>query len=114
MPNRNVLYINGSESCFRFEDGTPPVCNAERQLGHFCRKCRREAEWAEDIFRSETPRARRLLLQREHRNLQLVKTFADLELRAETSATEAWRAAVAAKMAEWNQLREMLQQDHQQ
>ena len=96
----NIVEANGTDRCFRFRNGTPPVCEAEGQFGHLCRPCRREGRLAEAIFRSETPRARRLLLRREQQNLRMVHTLTTLEQQAVMSKTEAWRAAVAAKTSE--------------
>ena len=71
---------------------------------------------AEAIFRSETPRARRLLLRREQQNLRMVHTLTALEQQAVMSKTEAWHVAVAAKTSERDLLLEWrcLDEEHQE
>ena len=115
MQARNNME-NGTDRCFRFRDGTPPVCGAEDQLGRLCRPCRQESRLAEAMFRNETARARRLLLRRENRNLRMVNTLQTSEHQAVMSETEAWRAAVAAKMSERNLLlaQQRLDEQHQE
>ena len=115
MQARNNME-NGTDRCFRFRDGTPPVCGVEDQLGRLCRPCRQESRLAEAMSHDETPRARRLLLRRENRNLRMVNTLHTSEHQAVISETEAWRAAVAAKMSERNLLlaQQQLDEQHQE
>ena len=116
MPGVNLVEVNGTNKCFRFRDGTPPIYGAESQLGHSCRPCCWEGRLAKEIFRGKTPRTRRLLLRREHQNLRMVHALTTLEHRAAMSETEAWRAAMAAKTAERDHLRELrrLDEEHQE
>ena len=100
MANINIVDEQGSVKCFRFGDGTKPLCHVEGQLGHLCQLCSRQDQAVRTLFDNGTPQARRELLQREHNNLRLAHAFTTMEHQAEIKATEAWRIAVAAKTAE--------------
>ena len=65
------------------------------------------------MFRNETARAKRLLLRRENRNLRMVNTLHTSEHQAVISKTEAWHAAMAAKMSERDLLLVRQQSDEQ-
>ena len=116
MQAHNIMEENGTDRCFRFRDGTPPVCGAEGQLGRLCRPCHQEGRLGKAIFNNQTARARRLLLRGENQNLRTVNTLTTLEQRAVISETEAWRAAVAAKTSERDLLleRRRLDEEHQE
>ena len=102
--NMDALNQHGTDQCFRFNDGTRPVCVAEGQLGH--QPCLHQKQTAQALLGSESPRTRRMLLRRENRNLRMVRRFTDMEHRVVISETTAWRKAVAAKEAKLNMMHE--------
>jgi hypothetical protein len=112
----DALDQHGTDRCFRFDDGTRPVCGAEGQLGHLCQPCLRQSQAAQALLGSESPRTRRMLLRRENRNLRIVRQFTDMEHRVVVSETEAWREALVAKEAELGMMRERRRQreEHQE
>ena len=103
----------GTDRCFRFSDGTWPVCGAKDQLGHLCHPCLHQDQMAEALLANETPRARQILLRRENHNLRMVRTFTTLEHQAVAGTTQAWRIAVAAKEAERDMLLERRRQNEE-
>ena len=71
----DALNQHGTDQCSRFNDGTRPVCAAQGQLGHLCQPCLHQKQAAQALLGSESPRTRRMLLQRETQQPQNGQAF---------------------------------------